>query len=517
MAAAIEVLEKSALSYTPGVLKDIKNDQYLVDLGKPAGEQWVNWALVREAPAACAEFVPELDSIVEAKKTGGNVWYEARVKSVKGGFTVVSYLGPDLGEEIVEFPDFRPAYSRVTPARSRPLFVKQIFQLTDPKVHQWFKANEQRVVSDVCNKSRVISLVVERNVAQIRILGTEKAIANAKMLIELHGKHVSDMQRVYSEREQLSAKLQQERDRLTTGCRLDFPIERELIGLVVGKNGATIQAARKATGVHRVEVDPDGPRVVIIGPTQESIEAAREMLEFVTQRVSVKPEQIGWLIGRNGRNFRELQEKTKVTRLNIDKSCGQVVLVGTKGAVEAALLYMDTHLQYLSDFESEARESEKLRRELRGMAVSEEDPPYLGGKGGRGGKGAKGEGRGAGVSGRGGAGSARGSGSRGAANSTAKHTATEGTDTKYVQPASSSAPKAVGKGKGTDSRAKGGGRPSETLAPAQAQEAQAAPTQAPGQAQGQRSGHGKGNAGRSGSRGLGGRGGGRAAASNGAK
>ena len=90
--------------------------------------------------------------------------------------------------------------------------------------------------------------------AQIRILGTEKAIANAKMLIELHGKHVSDMQRVYSEREQLSAKLQQERDRLTTGCRLDFPIERELIGLVVGKNGATIQAARKATGVHRVEV-----------------------------------------------------------------------------------------------------------------------------------------------------------------------------------------------------------------------------------------------------------------------
>lgn len=49
----------------------------------------------------------------------------------------------------MEFPDYRPAYSRVAPTRSRPLFAKQIFQLNDPKIHQWFKANEQRVVSDV--------------------------------------------------------------------------------------------------------------------------------------------------------------------------------------------------------------------------------------------------------------------------------------------------------------------------------------------------------------------------------
>lgn len=111
----------------------------------------------------------------------------------------------------------------------------------------------------MCNKSRVISLVVEKNLAQIRMLGTEKAIANAKMLVELHGKHVGDMHRVHTEREQLSAKLQQERDRLMTGCRLEFPIEKELIGLVVGKSGATIRAAQKAAGVDRVEVSAMSP------------------------------------------------------------------------------------------------------------------------------------------------------------------------------------------------------------------------------------------------------------------
>jgi len=67
----------------------------------------------------------------------------------EGGETANLLPGPCPGEEIVEFPDYRPAYSRVAPTRSAPQFVKQIFQLTDAKVHQWFKANEQRVVSDV--------------------------------------------------------------------------------------------------------------------------------------------------------------------------------------------------------------------------------------------------------------------------------------------------------------------------------------------------------------------------------
>jgi hypothetical protein len=63
---------------------------------------------------------------------------------------------------------------------------------------------------------------------------------------------------------------------------------------------------------------------------------------------SVARPQVGWLIGRAGKTFKDLQEKTKVTRLNVDKTMNQVVLVGTKSAVEAAQLYMDTHLQVAS-------------------------------------------------------------------------------------------------------------------------------------------------------------------------
>ena len=36
------------------------------------------------------------------------------------------------------------------------------------------------------------------------------------------------------------------------------------------------------------------------------MEAARELCEFVVERVAVQQQQIGWLIGKSGSNFKEL-------------------------------------------------------------------------------------------------------------------------------------------------------------------------------------------------------------------
>ena len=146
---------------------------------------------------------------------------------------------------------------------------------------------------------------------------------------------------------------------------------KELVGLVVGKGGRTLGDVKQSTGVELIEVDQNGPRVIVIGPTQETVDAAREMLEFVVERVPVEPEQIGWLIGRGGKNFKELQEKTRVTRLNVDKATSTVILVGTATAVAAAQLYIDTHLEYLAEYDKEKAESERLQHQLDALTVSE--------------------------------------------------------------------------------------------------------------------------------------------------
>ena len=127
-------------------------------------------------------------------------------------------------------------------------------------------------------------VTVDRKKAQVTLIGAAKQMGNAKMLLELHMKHQGDMARLHSARGLLEDKLQSERTKRDTGVTIEFPVDKELLGLVIGPKGKTIEDAKRASGVHFVEVNPNPPRVRVTGPTAESCEAAREVLEFVSVR-----------------------------------------------------------------------------------------------------------------------------------------------------------------------------------------------------------------------------------------
>ena len=316
-------------------------------------------------------------------------WWEARIVSKKGPYCKVHFLCGSFPDEAVEDEKIRPA----TVCTAKPMYSKQTVQLPNEKTHAFFLQNEVKVMGDVREKAQLLAATVEKSRAQIKLIGATKSIAMAKMLLDLHMKNHGDLHRIQNEREQLVTKIEMRRAARENGIRVEFAIAKELIGLVVGKGGKQITDVKKATGVEMIEVDQTGPRVIIIGPTQEAVDAARESLEFIIERVPVEPEQVGWLIGRGGKNFRELQEKTKVTRLNVDKSSNHVILVGTVTAVAAAQLYIDTHLDYLAEYDKEKAEAERLQMQLSALTVSEQSGKGKGkGGGGKGTTGGKGNG-----------------------------------------------------------------------------------------------------------------------------
>lgn len=309
------------------------------------------------------------------------VWWEARVLSIRGEFCKCRFLCGHFADEAIEQEAIRPAQP-VCSSSSKPCYTKTVVSLPNDKSHAWFLQNEPRVASDVRHKAGLLSVVVDKTKPVVSLIGSAKAMTNAKMLLELHMKHLVDMARLHAEREALTTRLEEEKERRDTCVRIEFPIDKELIGLVIGKSGKTLADAKKQAGVDVIDIDTRGPRVVVIGPTKESCDAARELLEFVSESVPVEPEQVGWLIGRSGRNFKELQERTRVARLSVDKVTNAITMVGTTSAVEAARLYIDTHLHYLAEFDAEVAESDKLRRELRGIAISSAGGAYRNGPSG---------------------------------------------------------------------------------------------------------------------------------------
>ena len=247
---------------------------------------------------------------------GEVTWWEADVKQLKGDFAKVHFHCDGYPDDVVEVSEIRACGGATL---SKNLYVKHIMPLNDPKLRAWFQANG-RVLDEVRQKSQLLGLLVEptqRGSAQLKLIGSLKCLQTAKMLLELHIKHQAsrvenfsalapillstlstaalcrssrlpldsltsalehapsllsprahpptalqgEMQRIGNERAQLAQKLESEKEKLSLGCRLEFPIAREVIGLVVGKSGKNIIDTQKATGVDRVEVRCRTPRV----------------------------------------------------------------------------------------------------------------------------------------------------------------------------------------------------------------------------------------------------------------
>ena len=147
------------------------------------------------------------------------------------------------GDSIVESLRIRPAFSRGVVASgpaSAPL-AKQTLKLSDGLL-AWWVLNEARVVADVMPKSQLLAMGLDAKAKAMTLFGTEKAIATAKMLVDIHSKHQGDIQKRLHEREQLASKLQVEREKKlkAQGHRVEFGINKEVIGLVVGKSGKHI-------------------------------------------------------------------------------------------------------------------------------------------------------------------------------------------------------------------------------------------------------------------------------------
>ena len=67
---------------------------------------------------------------------------------------------------------------------------------------------------------------------------------------------------------------------IADGLRVEFNVDPDLIGLVIGKNGDNIRRAKDLTGQPTITVDRENGTVRIAGHSKEAVAEARDMLEM---------------------------------------------------------------------------------------------------------------------------------------------------------------------------------------------------------------------------------------------
>ena len=139
------------------------------------------------------------------------------------------------------------------------------------------------------------------------------------------------------------SKLYQAQGDMAAGSIVEFYVEEDLLGFVIGKGGKHIQEVQDNCQVKSINVQENG-RIVIIGADHAEVAKAREMLEM--KRESIKISLAHWeFMMKEPSHLLDMKETADlaVCRLSERVECS-IVVIGTDKAVNVAKKLSPTHL-----------------------------------------------------------------------------------------------------------------------------------------------------------------------------
>ena len=169
------------------------------------------------------------------------------------------------------------------------------------------------ILAQTREMSNVLSIILEREVAEegregreggkkvgrpgqvfvITAMSTNEA-QKAKALLDMHLKNQQQLFRTERRLQQAQDDISAVEGAVAAGLRIEFGIQTELAGIVIGKGGENMNRVFAETGVSSINVGDDG-MIRVAGPTSAAVMKAREMLELIQQDIHVPLEAVAWL------------------------------------------------------------------------------------------------------------------------------------------------------------------------------------------------------------------------------
>lgn len=103
-----------------------------------------------------------------------------------------------------------------------------------------------------------------------------------------------------------------------------FTLESGFVGRIIGKKGENINRIRDEYEVKIfIEDPPEHDRmqqttITVSGPSADAVRKAREEMEFVTIKVPIDHDQVGWIVGKGYQNLQDISKKADLQYARFD-------------------------------------------------------------------------------------------------------------------------------------------------------------------------------------------------------
>jgi len=328
-------------------------------------------------------------------------WWECIIKTVRDNLYLINYEGWENHQEVLQHAMLRP-YNNQEPFEDIDI-VRDSIELTEDQIQDFKSAadlsNQKSLTSFMNNASNSMMFgdedddgdnpTARSDMQQLRriaeqtglihlnfnpvqealvLIGNREAVRDARMLIT----YLWSLRNYYREQEKKAkeeeGRRQDEYDALSQCEQVRFEFHASLTKYVIGTKGANIEKAKDIDGVRHIwvrKVDDATSECLILATDKEAAHEARCILEMeqTFELIPKDPNLKKELIGKDGENIRQLEERSNVIKISTLRNLQQLRMRQQAQQPQRARMGgggMDFNQSFIDDRECEDPNFQKL-------------------------------------------------------------------------------------------------------------------------------------------------------------
>lgn len=135
----------------------------------------------------------------------------------------------------------------------------------------------------------------------------------AKTLIETHIKQHQKLMAASAKLHEMQTNLFIVQGEMASSMSTEFHVRPDLLGFVIGKKGAKVRETEQITGVTSINIDGDTGKIIVHGPDAASVQQARDILEIEEEIHDLEPRHAEYYIRERDDSLSELNSSCFIT------------------------------------------------------------------------------------------------------------------------------------------------------------------------------------------------------------
>lgn len=322
-------------------------------------------------------------------------WCLAKIIHKRDEFFFVHYENyENIYDEIVIIDQIRPVNTRDGPT-AEELHRNAI--KVPANIIDWCTTDDCVEKFDtIISKTNVYNVSYRPVENEIVIIGKQKPVQRASILVTFVIDHQHELIQLENENIKISKNIESKRLKIRGNSVEEVLVPKDLLGLIIGKQGVNISYVKQefGVGIHIVEpsdedvreyteteIPEDKALIRIFGKEQKWVKLAKREIYLQKVNLPIEADKVDYVKGYQNSIVNDIKEKSRCVKVFVhdpEKGSNEAIIeaIGNEDAIENLKMLLETHLGFYSTYQSKENTNRELSKQMNKINTNYADAFY---------------------------------------------------------------------------------------------------------------------------------------------